>query len=273
MKPDWSGPDTIGIIATDAYGKTAYVTVDLVVDAVNDPPLLVAGLPNNSAAIDLLEGEPKNLEIQVSDVDNDVRLELTYSWTVNGDPVSGARTAKWSFETDADPKTDMWSAGTYAVVAKAADPSGAAVEYTWDIEVADLNEPPTAPKIKAPLANAKFVAGKAIVLQGDPAVDPDGDTLTYSWTIQAATGNATPTSIGDGLTATFSGKPALKPGFYTIVLTVDDGNGHTMTTSARIQIVKTVPPSTGFVPGFEAVLAFASIAVALAVAAGRRTRR
>ena len=79
-----------------------------------------------------------------------------------------------------------------------------------------VNQPPTAAFTTA----ASGTLG--VTVNGSSSTDPDGDTLTYAWT------------FGDGATAT-GATPAVhtyaSAGTYTIGLTVNDGHGHTASTT------------------------------------------
>lgn len=261
MEKDWSGIEEIGLIATDTYDTSTFVTIEVKVDPVNDAPRLVSSTPPANATVEMDEGNAQQFKITVVDVDNDVVREVTYQWYVNDEAVSGERGTTFLFETDFDSKTDTPSADTYTVKVEAKDPSGEMVSQTWDLEVADVNQAPTGVKIKLPATGASFTTGKPITMEAETATDLDGDILTYRWTLKE-----TNASLGEGQTATFAGKPAIKTGTYTLVLTVDDGKGGSTTTLVPIAIKKAKEKP----PGFEAVGLLAAVAVALALLRRRK---
>jgi hypothetical protein len=67
------------------------------------------------------------------------------------------------------------------------------------------------------------------------ATDADGDTLTFSWTTPLGTMSGPAQAL------------VLPPGVYTLVLTVDDGNGGSASDSIVVAVRDTTPPSIGMV--------------------------
>jgi PKD repeat protein len=94
------------------------------------------------------------------------------------------------------------------------------------VDGADFNSPPTASFTAVPSSGPAPLT----VTFTSTSSDPDGDTLTYTWDF----GDDTPPTLpsNDG-TASYNYSDA---GTYTVVLTVDDGNGGTDTASQIITV-------------------------------------
>jgi len=85
------------------------------------------------------------------------------------------------------------------------------------------------------------VVGSSVQLSGI-ATDPDGDQLTISWTVTAApSGSTASVNNANSLNAAFTPDVA---GNYTLTLTVNDGNGNTVTDELIITATEAVgePP-------------------------------
>lgn len=102
--------------------------------------------------------------------------------------------------------------------------------------VADLNALRPAPPNQSPVAAFsapdRVSAGDAIPFDASASSDPDDDDLTYTW------------MFGDGMTNTYSFPNATHryedAGQYTVMLTVDDGQGGTDSVSRGITVVREV---------------------------------
>ena len=75
-----------------------------------------------------------------------------------------------------------------------------------------------------------------VSLNGSASSDPDGDTLTYTWKEGA-------TTLATGPTPTVQFCPPTALGAHTIQLTVNDGHGHTASSSVVITLRDCTPPS------------------------------
>ena len=132
-----------------------------------------------------------------SDPDSD---PLTYSWDF-GDGNSG---------TGVSPLHTYATGGTFTVVLTVSDGNG---DTGSDTTTAVINNAPVA-DVGGPYSGT---ADQVVSFDGSGSSDPDSDPLTYSW------------DFGDGNSGT--GVSPLHTyatgGTFTVVLTVDDGNGDT----------------------------------------------
>jgi len=192
--------------------------------------LVVDGIDSNNppqasfTAVPTSGEEPLTVDFDASasfDPDDDA---LTYSWEF-GDggppsPPSNDATASYIYS----------AAGTYTVVLTVDDGNGANDTASQVITV-------TAPGNTAPTANFTAVptSGEApltVDFDATTSSDPDLDPLTYSWDF----GDGSPPSPpSDDATASYIYSSG---GTYTVVLTVDDGNGANDTASQVITVLE-----------------------------------
>jgi PKD repeat protein len=114
--------------------------------------------------------------------------------------------------------------GTYTVQVTVTDNDGATAKSSQEITV-------TAPGNNAPVASftASTTSGPAplLVTFTSTSSDPDGDSLTFTWVF----GDGSNAGTGETVSHTYSNAST-----YTVVLTVDDGNGGADTASQEITV-------------------------------------
>jgi hypothetical protein len=255
---NWTGTETVWVVAVDADKKEAKVRLDVTVTPINDAPVVKATLP---AGKDITANEGQVVEIEVKlveDVDTNV-TELQYIWYVDDVIVEGSD-ALLSLVTDYDPDTAVVSAGQHTVKVEVSD--GALYDTVeWNLTVLNVNQGPENLVILSPKAGDKFKHNQVIEFKADNATDIDGDSLTYTWK-----DNATGEVLGQNQTLEVK---KLKKGTHVIILEVTDGQGGSNTTTVEIT-VKAKPASE---PGFEAAIFMVAVAIAvLVVGTGRRRR-
>jgi PKD repeat protein len=159
-----------------------------------------------------------------SDLDLD---PFTYSWDFgDGSPLSPPSndpTASYIYS----------DGGTYTVVLTVDDGNGGTGTASQVITVnTPGNNPPQA------LFTANPISGEAPLLvnfDASASSDPDGDSFTYDWDF--GDGNS-----DTGLTVSNTSNTYSAGGTYTVVLTVDDGNGGTDTASQVITVTVNQSP-------------------------------
>jgi sugar lactone lactonase YvrE len=131
------------------------------------------------------------------------------------------------------------NAGVYNLKIQAADDKGGTAQTaTFTITVNDIgggptNAPPTAiANALAATIEASGPAGVTVNLNGSASTDPDGDPLSYQWT-----------DNGTVFATTSTTSRALSLGPHTIMLTVNDGQGNSNTTSQTVLVRDTTPPT------------------------------
>jgi len=264
---DWSGDAEFTVYAEDAFGATNETKIIVKVKPVNDPPVIHAFTPTK-LDITLNEGDNQVIMISsVTDVDNDTKYDIRYSWYVNNEFQTGdnVRNHQFTFRTVFQPD-DGNAAGDYHVKCVVSD-GLASVEREWNITVVDVNQPPINVRIVSPQAGVQYVEGKPITFEADANIsDPDGDSPQFKWVI-----NQTGTELSQSRAFSYDWKnkamnKELKPGNHKIDLIVTDGKGGESKTSV-ILTIKAKPKKNQ--PGFEGPILMAAVLVAL-VALGRR---
>jgi K319-like protein len=101
-----------------------------------------------------------------------------------------------------------------------------------DIRWLTSNEAPTADAGADQTIEWTTAGNGATTLDGSGSSDPNADALTYSWSDVSGV-------IATGVNPTVN----LSLGSHTITLTVDDGNGHTATSTVTIDVVDTTAPT------------------------------
>jgi hypothetical protein len=126
--------------------------------------------------------------------------------------------------------------------------SGNPVTLTWTITAQGADAASCTPANAAPTVDAggpyNGAEGSDIVINGASANDPDGDALTHSWTKDES-------GIEDGGSCTLTDTSTLDPtlncndnGTVTLTLTVDDGQGHTPSDTATVNVSNVAPAVT-----------------------------
>ncbi len=196
--------------------------------AANDPPVVSAG----SAQMITLPTDTVNLDGTVSDDGlPDPPAAVTTTWS----KVSGPGTVSFGDESAVDTTATFSTDGSYVLRLTANDgglSSSSDVTITVEPEPG-VNTPPVISTAAA--ANPASIALSGTTTLSVSATDADGDTLTYTWTKSSGPGTATitpnGTSASNSTTASFN-----TIGSYTLLVTVDDGNGGTVTDTVDVTV-------------------------------------
>ncbi len=206
------GTHTITVRATDASGAFVEDTFDLVVGNTNDAPTVANPIADQNAT----EDAAFNFQVPVNTFDDvDVGDSLTY--TASGVPAWLSFNAATRTFAGTPANADV---GTHPITVRATDVSGAFVEDTFDLVVANTNDAPT---IANPIANQNATEDVSFSFQfaANTFNDVDvGDVLTY-----AASGVPAWLSF-DAATRTFTGTPAnADVGTHSITVRATDASG------------------------------------------------
>ena len=216
------GQITVRVMATDTAGAPVFGDFNLLVQNVNDPPVLATPIADQSASQDSLFSLvlPANTftDLDAADV-------LAYAARLS----SGAALPSW-LTFDATTQTFSGTPGNSDVGAlvvrvTATDGSGAAAFNDFHLAVSDIND---APVLAQAIRAQDAATGTRLSFQLPAAtfVDPDvGDSLHYAATL--ADGSALPAWLGfDTQTRSFAGNPgAADIGRIAVRVTATDSAG------------------------------------------------
>jgi len=263
---DWNGLENITFIATDTADMSACSTVAVRVRPVNDAPVvqLVGTTPDSKSvtmpeAVDGVQQEQRFV-LNASDPDGD---PLSNVWTVvNGAGKKVLETKGITFVLRTSYVGDISSTGSpFTVTARVSD-GNLTASRNWTVNVTNTDRKPTA-VISAPSPGAKFQQKKTVTLDGSQSSDEDqtSGSLRYEWT------SSLNGKLGTGAVLNVSD---LKKGAHTISLVVTDNESESSTATVIVTITAPPAPQKGFLPGFEAIMVIAGIALLLAVTRKRK---
>lgn len=236
----------IRVTATDTSGATGSEVLTLVVQNVNDDPLVAATIPTRMAT----EDQPFSYTIPAGTfIDPDTGDTLTYSTKLaNGSALPtwlkfNAATRTFSGTPDND------AVGALAIRMTATDTSGRMAQTTFTLNVANVNDDP---KVAATIPAQTATEDKAFTYTAPSGIfiDPDkADMLTYS--AKLANGSALPGWLKfNPATRTFSGTPDNDAvGVLSIRMIATDTSGRTAQTTFALTIANvndrpTLPANT-----------------------------
>ncbi len=178
---DFHGPDSFDYQAIDADGEVSTATVNISVDPVNDPPVVISNVPDQSSN----DSDPIILDVSTnfSDVEGD---GLTFSATglPTGLSIDGTGNITGTIDSSAS------ASGPFTVVVTANDGNGGTVTdtFTWTV----ANPAPTA-------GNDGFTTNEDTAVSGTVAGndgDVDGDTVWFTQLTNPANGTVAFNSNG-----------------------------------------------------------------------------
>ena len=211
-----NGNYTIILTVEDENGASSTQTLDITVNNIAPAIASIAGATN------INEGETVTYTASVSDPGDD---ELTYNWTVNGEPISN----------ESDPETidyTFTNNGNYNLNLTVTDDDGAAT--TSELEILVDNVAPTINITSSITGNE----GEAIAF--DPTIsDPGNDTLTVTLDFGDSSEPITVSSEELPVTHTYTDN-----GNYTATLTVTDNDSATTNQTIDVTINNTAPVIT-----------------------------
>jgi PKD repeat protein len=247
-------PDGHGVRATHAYASAGRPTVVL---TLTDPEsagaqssqtvrVRLASTPPTAALTLRAEG----LDVVADGTGSTAEGPLTYAWQWGDGAQTAGATTRHVYERP----------GTYNVTLTVTDDAGATATATRGIAVGST----------APLAPTFTLGTFGLALEveaNDPGLPP-GDPGTFTWTW----GDGSAGGSGASATHTYAAS-----GTYVVTLRVADAGGRSAETSHNVSVAPedaggpSPPPPGGFrLPGFEGLVAVASVALAAGALRGRR---
>lgn len=213
---DQMGKYVVKLVITNATGQSSTYTTNITannrrpvtyITSATNPTALPTGPAIHLPANSLITLRGTNSV----DADGDV---LTYNWTMMRKPAGSAAV----FATPAEMTTQLTVdfAGTYEVLLRVSDPSGAYSEQTMKIDVGNY-----APVAVIDRRRVTVLSGATASASAALSFDEDRDTLTYAWAIDAR-----PAASGAAIAAPASPTLSFTPdvaGTYVISVTVSDG--------------------------------------------------
>jgi large repetitive protein len=226
--PNFNGPTTITYTISDGMGGTSTATVNIIVDAVNDPPVAV----NDTATTS--EDTPVIVPVLANDTDVDGNTLTVVSATAPNGTVVINPDGTITYTPNANFN------GTDTVTYMISDGMGGFSTATVMIVVGAVNDAPTTTGIAA--QNNPDAATIALPTAGSFA-DLDGDTLSY-----AVSGLPAGLSI-DPVTGIISGiidraASQVNGGVYSVTVTASDGNGSSVSTTFSWTVTNPAPTAT-----------------------------
>lgn len=197
-KYDKAGTYTINLTVKDDKGEKSK-TVSLTITVV---PVPVASTTKTDT----------NKEITFT-LNTTFNPTLSVTWDFGDGNTGDGATVKHSYKDN----------GTYTVKVRVKSATGTEIETS--LEVTILNVPPVA---NITLGPGPYYSNKAISFSGGSSTDSDGEIKNYTWDF-----GDEKTETGKDVSHTY-----LKPGNYTITLTVRDDDGAENSTSLNITIEK-----------------------------------
>ncbi len=213
------------VTITDGFGGVAVWTVAIVVDPVpepNDPPNAIFSITPGAAVG--LPGDTFSFDAGATTDPQQDKDTLLYKWAF-GDGLFG---------TGITTTHSYVAIGTYQVELTVTDERGESSIVTKTVTInPPVNRLPTAIIATGPRTGT---APALLSFDGRNSFDLDGgQTLTYSWAFRQ-NGELRETLLGSLVSRTFR-----NPGTYTVVLTVDDGNGGSDTSDPIVVTVTAAP--------------------------------
>jgi VCBS repeat-containing protein len=249
--PDFEHPADAGadnkyiveVTVNDGNGGYDVQTLSVIVDNVNDAPLITSNGGGDTARLTVPENDTAATVVMATDQDAD-----TLSFSMAGgedaalfsiDPTSGALT--FLTAPDMENPTDANKDNTYLVNVKVDDGHGGSDTQTLEITISNTNESPAITSNGAGTTAALTQPENTLPVTTVTSTDPDGDTPAYSisggadaalFSIDPSTGALSFTTAPDFENPADSGKDNV----YEVEVTVTDGGGKTDTQALSITI-------------------------------------
>ena len=211
-----NGSDSFTVTVTDKKGATATQTVNVTITPVNDAPTTAAATQTLATP----EDTAVTGQFTATDIDGDA---LTYS--VSTAATKGVATVSATGAISYTPNADANGPDTFVLTAS--DGKGGTVTQTVTVNVAPVNDTPTAAATQTLSTDEDEAVTGQIT-----AADVDGDTLAYAVSTQGTLGVAAVSSTGE---ITYTPNDDAN-GTDTFVLTVSDGAGGTVTQTVTVEI-------------------------------------
>ncbi len=208
----WIDVQTFSISVSDGEGMgTSSFEVEVL--AVNDPPVIVSvGDLDGPGMLEVLEGSKTFLDVYAIDEEGDA-----LTWSIRSDWTR----VRVSEDTKVVIDAAHGDVGTYVFFVAVSDPSGATDSWTIEVEVMNVNDPPSAPVLRAPANETIWEMGQNITFT-IKVDDPDlryGQFLTVTFESDISGDFKTMTTDGD-LSFVYDGLPK---GEHRITIVATDG--------------------------------------------------
>ncbi|WP_183451189.1 putative Ig domain-containing protein, partial [Microvirga lupini] len=209
------GTYTILVRVTDSTGSTHDDTASLTIANVNDAPVVVSGIADQSTA----EDAPYSYDAAQHFADDDLAYGDSLTYSASGLPAWLSIDVVTGQLTGTPENGDV---GAYAITVTATDDAGASISSSFTLTVDNVND---APVVSIELADQTASEDEpfTFAVPENAFTDADGDTLTYTATL--ANGDPLPAWLAfDPMARTFSGTPAqTDAGTLSITVTASDG--------------------------------------------------
>jgi len=223
LTPDYddAGTYSVTVAVSDGNGGSDSITFDLVVEDMNQPPVL-SSISDQTIA----ENETKTIPLSATDADGDT---LTYG--LAGSP-PGFVTLNTSPSPTITASPGYSDGGTHEIEVFVGDSSGDSSTQTFDIVVTETNR---APSISAIIDQSVDESTSTTV--SITASDADSDTLILTATGLESFMTFTPNDSSASLVINPGGEDS---GTYTVTINASDGNGGTDSESFAVVVNDTV---------------------------------
>ena len=262
LKPSrsfWSAQEVLKFKAIDTLGANATGELMIRIINVNQPPYILPGgqVPDPLELIPMNEGDQQTFRVSAGDVDNK-SSDLRYTWYIDEAEKTLFGTSVYTWKTTFD------DAGDHNIRCRISDGIGY-VDAEWNITVANVNQAPLILDVW-PLNNTEVAWDFKVTFRAN-ASDPDGNPITFYWRESDGTLLKTQTGVTQSVFT-----KTLAPGKqHIIVLEVQDNQGGVTRQYIYIKVGAKSGGGT-FIPGFETVVAFAAVALAVVAIALMRRR-
>ncbi|WP_426103653.1 PKD domain-containing protein [Massilia sp. TSP1-1-2] len=214
--PDLLGEYVVKMSATNSAGALSSYLTTITVN--NRSPF--ATISTNAAPAAIQTGPAVRLPLNTAvtlrgagsvDADGDT---LTYAWSLTGKPAASAAALSATTGATVQMTTDL--AGSYVVLLRVTDPSGAFSEKSMTFQAGTFS-----PVAVTDKSFATVLVGGTATVSGAMSFDDDSTALTYAWAVDSA-----PAGSGAAIAAPSSPALSFTPdlaGNYVLSLTVSDG--------------------------------------------------
>ncbi|WMN07583.1 PKD domain-containing protein [Marivirga arenosa] len=216
----------------------------LIVLSCNDEDPIVGEPPIADAGTDITASVGSNVTLNGSSSSDPEGGTLTFNWELTQAPTGSSATVSNATSEIAIFVPDVEGDYVATLTVEDADGNTATDDVLISATVND-NEAPTAvitdtenQSILSENGNDVLNVGNTFQFSAENSTDPENDALSYSWEVTAAPNNSTPTLANE--TTSVLDFTADLEGEYTIMLTVNDGNGNEST--AEVSITAEVSP-------------------------------